>query len=170
MSSLYQLDNSILELLENGFNMACVDLETGEIDTEKAQQYLEALQLERAVKIENIALYIKNLLSDAAEIKAEEKNLKARREAKEKKAERLRDYLMASLTANKEPKFETARVALAFRSSKQVVIDNLETLDKAYIKEKVEYQADKTAIKKAIDNGETVNGAHIEEKQNLQIK
>lgn len=170
MSSLYQIDNSIIELLENGFNMACVDMETGEIDTEKAEQYLEALQIERAVKIENIALFIKNLLSDAAEIKAEEKNLKARREAKEKKAERLREYLTTSLIASKEPKFETARVALAFRSSKQVIIDDIDTLDKAFIKEKIEYQADKTAIKKAIDNGETVNGAHIEEKQNLQIK
>jgi hypothetical protein len=167
MSSLYQLDSSILELLENGFNMACVDLETGEIDTEKAQAYLEALQIERAVKIENIALFIKNLESDAAEIKAEEKNLKARREAKEKKAERLRNYLTNSLNGSK---FETARVALAFRSSKQVVIDNMEMLNKAYIKEEIKYSADKTAIKKALDNGETVTGAHIEEKQNLQIK
>ncbi len=170
MSSLYLIENEIRELLENGFNMACVDLETGEIDEVKAQEYLEALQIERAVKIENIALYIKNLESDAAEIKAEEKNLKARRETKERKAQRLREYLTSSMVAAKEPKFETAKVALTFRSSKQVIIDNLETIDKAYIKEKIEYQADKTAIKKAIDNGETVTGAHIEEKQNLQIK
>lgn len=170
MSSLYVIDSEIRELLENGFNLACVDLETGEINTEKAQAYLEALQIERAVKIENIALYIKNLLSDAAEIKAEEKILKARREAKEKKAERLREYLTASLTEANNRKFETARVVLAFRSSKQVVIDDMATLDKAYIKEKIEYAPDKTAIKKAIDNGETVAGAHIEEKQNLQIK
>lgn len=167
MSSLYLIDNEIRELLENGFNMACVDLETGEIDEVKAQEYLEALQIERAVKIENIALYIKNLESDATEIKAEEKNLKARRETKERKAQRLREYLTNSLNGSK---FETARVALAFRSSKQVIIDNLDTIDKAYIKEEVKITADKTAIKKAIDNGETVNGAHIEEKQNLQIK
>ena len=170
MSSLYLIDNEIIELLENGFNMACVDEETGEINEEKAQAYLEALQIERAVKIENIALYIKNLLSDAAEIDAEEKKLKARRTAKERKAQRLKDYLASSLLASQEPKFETAKVALAFRSSKAVIIDNLETLDKAYIKEKIEYSPDKTAIKKAIESGETVNGAHIEVNQNLQIK
>lgn len=170
MSSLYLIDNEILELLENGFNMACIDTETGEINEEKAQSYLEALQIERAVKIENIALFIKNLESDAAEIKNEEKNLKARREAKERKAQRLKDYLSSSLIASKESKFETAKVALAFKSSKAVIIDNLEKLDKSFIKEKIEYTADKTAIKKAIESGEIVNGAHIEVNQNLQIK
>ena len=167
MSTLYQINQDILELLENGYNLACIDLETGEINEEKAQEYLEALEIERAVKIENIALYIKNLESDAAEIKAEEKNLKARREAKEKKAQRLRDYLASCLN---NTKFETAKVLLSFRSSKVVVIDNLEELDKTYIKEKVEYSADKTAIKKALDSGEIVIGARLEEKQNLQIK
>lgn len=170
MSSLYKIDVEIMELLSNGFNDACIDAETGEINEEKAQAYLEALQIERAVKIENTALYIKNLESDATEIKNEENNLKARRTAKERQAKCLRDYLSSSLLASKESKFETARVALGFRSSKAVVIDNLETLDKSFIKEKIEYSADKMAIKKAIENGETVNGAHIEVNQNLQIK
>ena len=40
MSSLYLIDNEIIELLENGFNMACIDAETGEIDEQKAQAYL----------------------------------------------------------------------------------------------------------------------------------
>lgn len=170
MSSLYELNSGIIELLENGFNLACVDLETGEIDEKKAAEYLEALQIERSEKVENIALYIKNLESDSEKIKAEEKSLKARREAKERKAERLREYLKSSMLALKEPKFETARVALSFRSSKSVVIDDIEKLDKKYITEKVSYAPDKTAIKKAIDSGETVTGARIEENKNLQIK
>lgn len=169
-SSLYELNNGIIELLENGFNLACVDLETGEIDMEKAAAYLEQLQLERSEKVENIALFIKNLESDAAKIKEEEKSLKARREQKERKAERLREYLKTSMLALGDTKFETARVALSFRASKAVVIDNMETLDKAYITEKITYQADKTAIKKAIESGATVAGARIEENQNLQIK
>ena len=167
---LYEINNEIMEMLENGFTLNCVDLETGEINPEKAAQYLEALQLERSEKVENIALYIKNLESDAAQIKEEEKNLKARREAKEKKAERLREYLKSSLLAVGDKKFETAKVALSFRSSKAVVIDNMETLDKAYITETITYSADKKAIKKAIESGAEVAGARIEENQNLQIK
>ena len=167
---LYEIESGIIELLENGFNLACVDAETGEIDEAKAAEYLEALQLERGEKIENIALYIKSLDCEAAAIKAEEKNLQARRQAKERKAERLKEYLKSSLLAFNEKKFETARVALSFRSSKTVIVSDMEKLDKAYVKEKVEYSADKTAIKKAIESGATVDGAYIEEKQNLNIK
>ena len=170
MSSLYQIESGIIELLENGFNMACVDAETGEIDEKKAAEYLDELKLARADKVENIALYIKNLESDAAQIKEEEKNLKARRESKERKAERLRDYLKTSMITFDEKKFETARVALSFRTSKTVVIEDLEKLDKQFIKEKIDYTADKAAIKKAIADGATVAGAYIEENQNLQIK
>ena len=170
MSSLYELDNGIIELLENGFNLACIDEETGEIDESKAAEYLEALQLERGEKIENIAVYVKSLTSEAEAIKAEEKRLKERREQKERKAERLKDYIKSSMLAFNEPKFETARVALSFRTSKQVIVSDMEKLDKAYVKEKVEYTADKTAIKKAIENGVEIDGAYIEEKKNLNIK
>lgn len=170
MNNLYEIDSNIIELLENGFNAACIDEETGEIDEAKANEYLESLQLDRKEKIENIAVYIKTLDSEAAAIKSEEKRLKERREAKERKAERLRDYLKTSMLMFDEKKFETARVALSFRASKTVIVSDIELLDKAYIKEKVEYSADKTAIKKAIESGAAVNGAYIEENQNLQIK
>ncbi len=170
MSSLYELNKEINELLENGFNLACVDVETGEIDMEKAAEYLETLQLERSEKVESIALFIKNLKSDAEKIKDEEKSLKARREAKERKADWLSEYLKSSMLQSGDKKFETARVVLSFRSSKQVVVDDLEKLDKAYITEKITYAADKNAIKEAIANGVEVVGARIEEKQNLQIK
>ena len=170
MGTLYELDQGIFEILEHGFNMACVDMETGEIDMEAAQQYLEALQMERSEKVESIALFIKNLISDAAKIKEEEQNLKARREAKERKAERLKEYLKMSMLAQGDKKFETAKVALSFRTSKQVVVDDLEKLDKAYLKGNITYAADKKAIKEAIDSGVTVEGARIEENQNLQVK
>ncbi len=168
--NLYEIESSIYELLENGFNAACVDPETGEIDVGKAAAYLEALQLERGVKIENIAIYIKTLDAEAAAILEEEKRLEARRKAKEKKAERLKEYLKASMLAFGDKKFETPRVALSFRTSKQVIVTDIEKLDKAFVKEKIEYAADKTAIKKAIDGGATVEGAYVEEKQNLNIK
>lgn len=170
MAQLFEIDNGIIELLENGFNLACIDEETGEIDTAKAAEYLEALQLERGVKIENIAVYIKQLTSDALAIKAEENRLEERRKAKERKAERLSEYLKSSMLAVGDKKFETARVALTFRTSRQVVVTDIDSLDGAYIRERVEKSADKTAIKNAIESGVAVNGAYIEEKQNLSIK
>ena len=72
--NLYEIDNAILN---------CVDMETGEIiDMGK----LNALQMERAQKIENIGCWIKNLLSDADALDKEKKNLAARQKAAENKA------------------------------------------------------------------------------------
>lgn len=66
MASLYEINQEILN---------CVDMETGEIiDMDK----LGELQLAFDVKVENIALWIKNLLSDAEAIKAEKLKLAER--------------------------------------------------------------------------------------------
>ena len=166
---LYDIENGIIELLERGFNDACVN-EDGEIDFELAQQFLEALEGEREEKLESIALYVKELYHEADAIAQEELKLKKRRQAKEKKAERLKEYLKSSLLGFGSKKFETPRVVLSFRSSKSVVITDESKIDEKYMKAKVVVTVDKTAIKDALDKGEVVEGATIEEKQNLQIK
>lgn len=170
MSSLYELDNSIIELLENGFNEECIDKETGEILFDKSQMFLDQLQLDRKSKLENIALFIKNLESEADAIKQEEQNLAARRKAKENKANQLREYIKSSMLILNEPKFETSRVAMSFRTSKVVEVTDVNLLDRQYIKEKIDYTADKKAIKEALENGIEVAGACIKENKNLQIK
>ena len=82
MATLYEIEQAIMD---------CVDFETGEIiDIEK----LDQLQIDRDVKIENIALFIKNLLSDAAGIKAEKDNLAQRQRVAENKAKNLKKYIL----------------------------------------------------------------------------
>jgi hypothetical protein len=169
MANLFDIENGIIELLERGFNDACVN-EDGEIDFELAQQFLEQLEGEREEKLESIALYVKELYHEADAIMQEEVKLKKRRQAKEKKAERLEEYLKSSLLGFGDKKFETPRVVLSFRTSKAVVVTDESKLDKKYMKAKVVVTVDKTAIKDALDKGEVVEGAAIEEKQNLQIK
>ena len=60
--------------------------------------------------------------------------------------------------------------SISFRESVQTVIDDAEQLPKEYLKEKITYTPDKTAIKAAIQNGEEVAGAHLEKVKNIQIK
>lgn len=170
MSSLYEIDGNIRQLLETGFNIACIDEETGEIDEKRANEFLERLQLERKDKIENIAVFIKEIDADAQALKAEEKKLKERREAKERKAERLKDYVKNSLLLNGDLKFETPRVALSFRKSEVVVVDDISKLNDEYITIKTEQSANKTALKQALKLGEIIDGVRLEEKHNLQIK
>lgn len=168
--TLYEIDKAILTLLDEGFNYT-VDEETGEVTFDDRSAELEQLQIDRAEKLEAVALYIKTLDALAEDIKAEEMALKKRREAREKKADNLRQYLGNSLTTANEEGFETAKVRVSFRKSQAVIVDE-EKLDKAFIKETVKttYAPDKTAIKKAIKEGQEVAGAYIEERKAVQIQ
>lgn len=168
--SLYDIDRKIAELIENGYNEECVDAETGEFLEGKVEELLSQYECDRAVKIENIALYIKNLNAEAEAIKQEEKKLADRRKAKENKATRLEEYLASSLIGNNETKFESSRCSLSFRKSVKVIVTDEKSLPDDYVKQKIEYTADKTKIKKDLQSGIEIMGARLEEKQNLQIK
>ena len=166
--TLYEIESELLALLENGFNAACID-EDGVINEERAAEYLEKLPIERDKKLEAYGLVIKNYTAEIEAIKQEQANLTARRQAKEKQVERLKNAITNSLVAFNQPKFETAKVAFSFRKTSSVEVD-MDILDKEFIREKVEYSADKTAIKNAIKAGKLVEGAQIVEKQSLQVK
>lgn len=164
MASLYELDQAVLTVLENGL---IFDPETGEILFD--EDNFDELEGARKDKMENVALYIKGLEADAAAIRAEEKALAERRSIKERKAERLRDYLTRSMRTLGDPKLETPRVAISFRKSQVVEVWDERELPEDYWKHP-EPQPDKTAIKQAIKAGWSVPGADLVERQNLQIK
>lgn len=166
MSTLYEIDYNLYRLLENEM---VVDEETGEILFEESD--IDNLLLSRDQKLENTACYIKNLMSDIDQIKAEEKSLKERRQTKEKKVERLKSYLANSMLLFGDKKFETPRVALSFRKSKQVEIEPNVHLPQEYVKVKVEESPDKTKLKDAIlKQGIVIDGVKVVEKENLQLK
>lgn len=165
--TLYEMDYQIKQFLDN--LMDSVDEETGEvIDIDPSR--LEELNRAREKKLENIALYIKNLEADAKAIAEEEKNLKDRRERVEKKAERLRKLLSDSILNAGDDHFETSRCCVTFRSSDTVEIDDLDLIDAAYIKVVTDYKPDKKALKKAIKAGVQIDGCHLENHNNIQIK
>lgn len=147
--------------------MNCVDPETGEIIDEAR---LDELEMERATKIENILLWIKNLKSEADAIKIEEKALADRRKADERKAESLTSYIQNILNGQK---FKTARVAVSYRKSDGVVIDDLKALTNGGFDDYLRYkepEADKARIKAALKSGVEIPGCHLEERQNMTIK
>lgn len=154
MRPLYEINQDI----EN-----CIDSETGEvIDFEK----LEALTMEREEKFENVALWVKDLIAEAAMIKAEKLALGERQKAVEHKAESLRKWLTDALAGQK---FKTARCEVAFRRTKAVEITNLLSLPTEYLRVK-DPEPDKAAIKKAIEAGEIIEGAELVENVSCSIK
>ena len=154
MASLYEINAAMLE---------CVDLETGEIiDVEKLQE----LQMEREQKIENVALWIKNLLSDAAQYKAEKDAFAEKERAAKARAEKLKEYLHDALAGEK---FKTTRVNVTFRNSSRVIVDDVLNLHPRFVRF-ADPEPNKTEIMAAIKAGEEVAGAHIESSQSIIIK
>lgn len=154
MANLYEINEEILN---------CVDMETGEIiDTER----LEQLQLAFDNKVEGIALWIKNLLSDAEAIKAEKDKLAERQKACENKAKNLKEYLSKFLGGQK---FKTPKVSISYRKSESVEVTDISKLDDDYLKF-AEPTVDKTKVKKALKAGTTLQGIVLVENQNIQIR
>lgn len=154
MSSLYQIEEAIL---------ACVDMETGEIvDCDK----LAELQMERDDKIQNIALWVKNLEADAEAFKKEKDSFAEKQKAAENKAKRLKEYLGTYLDGQA---FKSTRVNISFRSSEAVNITDVTKIPEQFLKY-AEPTADKTAIKKMLKEGFVVDGAELVTNSNIQIK
>ena len=148
---LYEIDNAILD---------CIDLETGEvIDTER----LDALHIERDAKIENVALWIKDLKAEAEAIKAEKQALEERQRVAENKAESLKKWLAYALDGQK---FSTAKCAVSFRKTEKVEISDVGMI--RLMKEHDELltykdpEPNKTAIKQALKDGLNVDGVRLE--------
>lgn len=151
---LHEIDAAILEL---------IDVETGEIlDCEK----LDELEAARDVKIENIALYIKNLNAEAAALKAEKEAFAKRQKTAENRAESLKKYLSDCLAGEK---FKTTKVNISFRSSESLAIEEGAEIPEEFLRFK-EPEVNKTDLKKAIAEGLVINGVSIVKNQNIQIK
>ena len=156
---LYEIDNAILE---------CIDMETGEIiDAEK----LDALNMERDAKIENVVLWIKDLKAEVEAIKAEKLALAERQKVAENKVDSLKKWVAYALGGQK---FSTAKCAVSFRNTESVEVteEGLEVLMKEH-DELLTYKApepNKKAIKDAIKDGLNVAGVQLVQNVSTIIK
>lgn len=164
MATLYEIKAEMEQAINN--LLASTDEETGEVE-EACIHALEDLQMQMDEKLDNIGCYIKNLIAEAKVLKEEEQALKARREAKEKRAESLKNYMASVLDGQK---FESPRVVCSWRKSESVAIENLDLIPDDFKVTKTEVQPDKTKIKEALKAGGEVSGAYLNTKNNLTIK
>lgn len=160
--NLYEIDSTI---------QALVDPDTGEL---MDYDVFAALQMERTQKIENVALWVKDLLAEASAIKAEEDSLKARRQSAERKANRLKTYLAEALRG--EP-FKTARCAISYRKSSALQVENtsqaaewLESNGYMDLVVRKSPDIDKRAVFALIKDGVPVLGCEVVERSTLQLR
>lgn len=160
--TIYEIDNRIAEL---------VDPETGELLDYEA---FASLQMEREAKIENMALWYKDLTAEAKAIREEEKALAERRKSAENKAERLKAYLDEALAGES---YKTSRVAVSYRKSTAVEVSNevevVEELEEGCYDSCLLYQTPKivkSELSKLLKSGVTIPGAALVERSNIQIR
>ena len=161
MRALYEIDKDLEQILTQ------VDEETGELDIDDAA--LDALMLERTQKLEGMACLVKNWDAEADAIRAEEKALAERRQRLEKNAERMKQRLQDALAGEK---LETPRVAVSWRKSRSVEIDDAlfwENPAEMFIRYK-EPEVNKKAVTDALKDGAIIPGAALVEKVSMTIK
>lgn len=166
--TLYELTSAYRNLVEA--------IEAGEIPEEAINDTLEAVGGEFELKCDNVACAIKNLLAEAEMIKAEEEKLAERRKRKLASADRLSEYLSASMQRAERMKLETPRNSITHRRSLAIRI----TDEEAFLcwADKNAPEAVKTTVKRAPvlscvrELVKTVNVPYavVEERQNIQIK
>lgn len=166
MANLFEIKESLYELLENGYNEACIDQETGEFDEAKAKSLLDGLQEAYTEKVDGIAQYIEELFARANALHERAAALIERAKQTEKKAECLKRYLGEALGYKK---YESDAVKIGFRKSVSVNVDE-DYLPEEYFSVTEVRKADKASIKSALLAGTVIPGAMLVEKQNIQIK
>jgi len=164
--TLYEIDRQIKEIIDNLYDAMDENGEVGEVDF----SILEQLKEERQTKLENITLYIKNLEAEADAIKNEIDALTKRKKRLETRANGLRGLLIKSISENGDKEFSTARcfARISERDVTDILDENI--IPKEYMREKIKYEPDKTAIKNAINSGKVVAGARVIKNKSLKIE
>ena len=162
--TLYEIEDAILQ---------CVDQETGEIIDPEA---LTALQMEREKKIENVALWIKDLRAEADAIANEVKNLTARTKSLDNKITGLKNWLLFALGGEK---LKTPRCNVyQTHNTKLNVIDEQSVVNyiQTHYQEPEQFlkfslpEIRKDAVKAELKAGKEIPGTALETTESVVIK
>lgn len=160
--NIYEIDQRLLEL---------IDPETGELLDEEA---FVSLRMEREAKIENLILWYKNTVAEAAAVKVEADALSKRAAALRARSESLKSRVDSILQGEK---FKTARCTASYRASTSVELSDESALAAWAVENRHPEcivprppAVDKMAVKELLKAGEEVPGAQIVKKMNLVVK
>lgn len=165
--TLYEMSNELLDAYYLIASGQAVDEETGEVDPVVMGQ-IEMTEKEADKKIESIAVFIKQLKSDAEALKQEKNNLEKRQKTMTNTAERLEQYLLNNMLLQKKEYFSTTKARVTIRNSEYVNITDQNKIPKEYIR--VKEEVNKVDIKNALKLGEHIDGCELATRKNINIK
>lgn len=162
-----------LYVLANDYRSAADRLTDLDIDDQTIADTLEGMSGELEVKCQNVAMMVRNIEASAAAIKEAEAAMAARRKALEKRAERVRDYLLANMIVSGVQRIECPYFCLTVRDNPLAV----EIYEPGLVPAEFTIQPppppaapDKKAIAGALKAGIDVPGCKLTRGQRLDIK
>ena len=164
MTSLYAIADE--------YRAACATLSNLDLDAQTIADTLEGLGDELEKKAQSVAHVIRAIEADAEAVKRWAKDADDRAKALYARANTLRSYLSDSMLGCGVTKISGPGVAIAFRASHAVVIENQSLIPTRFMRQAPTPppSPDKDAIKETCKLGELVPGARLETRQHLQIK
>ena len=170
MATLYEISDQYAAFLSA--------VESGEIPEEAIADTLDAIDGEFTDKADNIACFIKSLLAEKQAIKAEIDVLNERAEAKQRKADKLTDYLYQMFKLSGKTKIETARNVMSIRKNppRVEIDDEAAFIGWAQTEHKTDFltikdpTVNKTAVKEALKAGIEIPHAQLVSSEKLTIK
>lgn len=130
---------------------------------------LETIEGEIEEKAEGYAITIREMESEAAAIKAEEKRLAARRMHLENRVSYLKTHLEESMRATGKTKFKTKLFSFGIQKNPP----SLSVADESQVPEKywkITRSIDRSGLLKAVKDGLTVEGIELKQGESLRIR
>jgi len=135
------------------------------VPLDQLEDTMKLIEMDFKEKAESILYVLANIRSEMEACKAEETRLADRHKAKEKQADKLKEYLLYNMQELKSGKIDNGVMSASIRKGAPVlVITNEEAIPNEYKKIAVTSSTDKKGLLKALkalEEGETIEGAEI---------
>jgi hypothetical protein len=170
------MTNLTLYQIASEYRQAADILAELDLDEVTLADTLESINGDLTVKGQNIAFLVRNLEATAAQITEATAQMNRRAEALEKRAERIREYLLHNMMLAGVQKIESPYFKIAVRENPpKVIVDNEAQIPREYFTDPVpppppEPKLDKKLVAKALKDGFDVPGCHAERGNRLEIK
>jgi hypothetical protein len=161
--SLYNIKEEALQLYHK------LDEAGGEL-SEELELALQINENELQTKSVSYVGIIKSIESETIAAEEEVKRINNIIKRNKNIVDKLKGNIKDAMITYNIDEIKTPIITVKFRSSKSIVIDDLEALPMTLKTVKVTTSADKKAIKDLINAGKEVEGARLVTNQNLQIK
>ena len=164
MASIYELTQGIQMLLDL--------MEEGTMDEDTLKDALMNSKEELAIKLENYCKFIKNLESDIAGLKEEEKRLASKRKTMENTIERAKEAMTYAMEAADMEKVKGTLFTITIQANPEKVVmetEDVSSIPADYLRMK-DPEIDKAKIKEDLKAGVELSFAHLEKSRGMRIR